>query len=186
MIQDVSYLAKPRRQQIDPTRVPYSIEALSADLRRLNARWEEVQTSRDRKAIYLYLGPVFDLVEVWEALGQLREIASRALRLRGGNLRLARDPVAALIFCTSDSEKADRRTRSKWSRVLQYAARYKSPSKSLEVLVTRRGGINKCAARYAQRLGRHSKKHAKRQRGRTLADDIREQRLSKGGSARGR
>ena len=181
MFQNVSDLISPRRQEVDPTRVPYSDEALSADLRRLDTMWEEFQSSRDRKAIYLFLGPVFDLVEVWEALGQLRELACRALRLRGGNLRLARDPVSAVIYCTADLEKADRRTRSKWSRVLQYAARYKSPSKSLEVFVTRRGGINKCAARYAQRLGRHSKKHAKRQGVRTLADDIREQRLSKGG-----
>ena len=174
-------LPSSRRHEIDAMRVPYSNEALSADLRRLDTMWEEFQSSRDRKAIYLYLDAVFDLVAVWEELGQLREIASRALRLRGGDLRLARDPVAALIFCTSDLEKVDRRTRSKWSRVLQYAARYKSPSKSLEMFVTKRGGINGCADRYSQRLGRHSKKHAKRQGVRTLADDIREQRLSKGG-----
>jgi hypothetical protein len=186
MIQDISDLPDSRRNEIDPTRVPYSDEALRANLLRLENAWEEFQSIRDRAAVYLYLTPVFELVAVWEALGQLREIACRALRIRGGNLRLARDPVSALIYCTSDSGKADRRTRSKWSRVLQYAARYKSPSKSLEVFVKKRGGINECAARYAQRLGRHSKKHAKRQGRRTLADDIREQRLSKGGSAWGR
>ena len=186
MIQDISDLPDPRGNEIDPTRVPYSDEALRANLLRLENAWEEFQSTRDRAAVYLYLTPIFELIAVWEALGQLREITCRALRLRGGNPRLARDPVAALIFCTSDPEKVDRRTRSKWSRVLQYAVRYKSPLKSLEMFVTKRGGINKCAARYAQRLGRHSKKHAKRQRGRTLADDIREQRLSKGGSAWGR
>ena len=172
MIQD---LLAPRRQEIDPNRVPYSNEALSADLQRLDNMWEEFQSRRDRKAIYLYLGPVFELVAVWETLGQLREIACRALRFRCGNLRLTRDPVSAVIFCTSDREKVDRRTRSKWSRVLQYAARYKSSSKSLEIFVTKRGGINECAARYSRRLGQLSKKQAKRQRARTLADDIREE-----------
>lgn len=178
----------PIVQQGDGPRseIPYSDDALRTGLLRLENAWEEFQSTRHRNAVYQYLTPVFELVAVWEALGQLREMACRALRIRGGNLRLARDPVSALIYCTSDPEKADRRTRSKWSHVLQYAARYKSPSKSLEVFVTRRGGINECAARYAQRLGRHSKKHAKQQRARTLADDIREQRLSKGGSAGGR
>jgi hypothetical protein len=173
MIQD---LPNPRWRESDLTKVPYSGEALAADLRRLNVMWEEVQSRRDRKAIYLYLGRVFDLVVVWEALGQLGEIASRALRLRGGNLRLACDPFGALIFCTSDPEKVDRRTRSKWSRVLQYAARYKSPSKSLEMFVTKRGGINQCASRYTRRLGRHSKKQATKRRI-TLADIIRAERI---------
>lgn len=44
MIQDVSQLAS--RQQIDPTRVFYSNEALSADLRRLGTMWEEIQCKR--------------------------------------------------------------------------------------------------------------------------------------------
>jgi hypothetical protein len=113
MIQDASHLPSPRRKAIDPTHVPYSNEALSADMRRLSSLWECVQSSRARKAIYLYLGAVFELVAVWEALGQIREIASRSLRLRDGNPRLARDPFGALIFCTSDPEKVGRRGRSK-------------------------------------------------------------------------
>jgi hypothetical protein len=176
MIQDVSHLIRPCRQHIDPTRVPYSNEALSADLRRLDAMWEEFQSRRDRKAIYLYLGPVLELAAVWEALGQIGEIASSALRLRDGNPQLARDPFGVLIFCTSDPEKVDRRTRSKWSRVLRYATRYKSHSKSLEMFVTKRGGINQCAERYSRRLGRHSKKQVTKRRI-TLADIIRAERI---------
>jgi hypothetical protein len=185
MFQNVSDLISPGRQKIDPTYVPYSNDTLAADLRRLENIWEEVQSIRKRKAIYSYLTGVFELIAVWEALGQLREIACRALRLRGGNLRLACDPVAAVIFCSSDPEKVDRRTRSKWSRVLQYAARYKSPSKSLEIFVRERGGINECADRYSQRLGRHSKKQVNK-RGITLADIIRVERLSKRGFAQER
>jgi hypothetical protein len=142
-------LLSPRQQEIDPTQIPYSNEALRADVRRLSNIWEDVQSRRNRKAIYLYLGQVFNLVEVWEALDQSREIASRALRLRDGNPDLTRDPFGVLIFCTSDPEKVDRRTRGKWSRVLRYAFRYKSSSKSLETFVAERGGINECAARYS-------------------------------------
>jgi hypothetical protein len=35
------------------------------------------------------------------------------------------DPFAAVIRCTADPAKADKRTRSKWSRVMRYAAAYK-------------------------------------------------------------
>jgi hypothetical protein len=52
-----------------PNQVPYSDQALAADLQRLNAVWEEVQSSRERKAIYRYLGLVFDLVEVLGSAG---------------------------------------------------------------------------------------------------------------------
>ena len=44
------------------------------------------------------------------------------------------DPFAVPIFCTSDPEKVDRGTRSKWARCLQFAAMYKSLSKLLEAL----------------------------------------------------
>ena len=172
MMKDVSDLLSPRRQEIDPTRVPYSNEALSADLHRLDDMWEECQCSRERNAIYPYLTAVFDLVGVWEAEGSAQDVARRALRLRLADPNLARDPFATVIFCTSDAEKVDRRTRSKWSRVLQYAAEYKFPPEPLEVFVTKRGGINECAARYAQRLGRHSRKQVNKKRI-TLADIIR-------------
>lgn len=181
MSEYLSHLPSPRQEQCEPTQVPYSNEALSADMRRLSNIWEDVQSSRARKAIYLYLGAVFELVAVWEALGQIREIASRSLRLRDGNPRLARDPFGALIFCTSDPEKVDRRSRSKYARALRHAARYKSPSKSLEIFITERGGINECAERYSQRLGRHSKKRVNKRRI-TLADIIRAERI---GSSRG-
>jgi hypothetical protein len=61
------------------------------------------------------------------------------------------DPFAAVIRCTADPAKADKRTRSKWSRVLRYAAAYKPDSEPLEQFVKRKGGINACAARFPQR-----------------------------------
>jgi len=46
------------------------------------------------------------------------------------------------------------RTRSKWSRVLRYAAEYKTNAKPLAAFVQRKGGINECAGRFARWLGR--------------------------------
>jgi hypothetical protein len=65
-----------------------------------------------------------------------------------------RDPFAAIILCTADSAKADKRTRSKWSRVLRYAAVYKPDSEPLDQFIRRKGGINECAARFSRWLGR--------------------------------
>ena len=64
------------------------------------------------------------------------------------------EPFAAVIYCTSDPEKVDDRTRSKWSRVLRYAAEFKDLDEPLRDFIKRKGGINKCAARFARRLGR--------------------------------
>jgi hypothetical protein len=63
------------------------------------------------------------------------------------------DPFAAVIRCTADPTKADKRTRSKWSRVMRYAAVYKPDPEPLDQFVRRKGGINACAARWARRLG---------------------------------
>jgi hypothetical protein len=63
------------------------------------------------------------------------------------------DPFAAIIRCTADPAKADKRTRSKWSRVLRYAARYKSVSDTFDRFIRRKGGINACAGRFSS-LGR--------------------------------
>jgi hypothetical protein len=56
--------------------------------------------------------------------------------------------------CTADPAKADKRTRNKWSRVMRYAAVYKSDSEPLDQFIMRKGGINACAARFTRWLGR--------------------------------
>ena len=48
----------------EPTTIPFSTEALQANLLRLQNEWETVQASRDRNAIYQYLAAVFELVDV--------------------------------------------------------------------------------------------------------------------------
>ena len=58
------------------------------------------------------------------------------------------EPFAAVILCTSDPNKVDDRTRSKWSRVLRYAAEFKDLDELLADFIKCRGGVNKCAARF--------------------------------------
>jgi len=116
--------------------------------------WEDCQASRDRNAIYGYLSAVFDLVMWWKAEDRAISRARWALQLQRLDLPSTDEPFAGVILCTADRQKVDKRTRSKWSRVLRYAAEYKPSSEPLAAVVQRNGGINKCEARFARYLGR--------------------------------
>jgi hypothetical protein len=137
----------------DPA-IPFSTEALQANLLRLQNEWEAVQASRDRGAIYQYLSAVFETVTSWAKEGRAINRAHRALHLRGHKSVREPEPYAALVLCTSDPVKVDERARSKWSRVLRYAAEFKDLDEPLGDFIVRRGGINRCAAWFARRLGR--------------------------------
>jgi hypothetical protein len=60
-----SFSARLKRSAKEP--VPYCKQALRQDLARVRIAWDECQSSRDRNAIYGYLGAVFDLVMWWAA-----------------------------------------------------------------------------------------------------------------------
>jgi hypothetical protein len=127
--------------------IPYSSEAIRQDLVRVRVAWEGAQSSRDRDAIYGYLTAVFALVAWWAAEGREIDRARRALRLQRLEISEREDPYAAIIRCTADPGKADKRTRSKWSRVMRYAAVYKPDSEPLNQFIKRKGGINACRSR---------------------------------------
>src|SRR5436309_5606955 len=133
--------------------VPYSTQALRQDLLRVRIAWDDCRASRDRNAIYGYLTAVFDLVMWWAAENYAAARARKALRLQNIWPSDHDEPFAAIIRCTSDPAKVDKRTRSKWSRTLRYAAEYKPSSEPLATFIQRKGGINECAARFAS-LGR--------------------------------
>jgi hypothetical protein len=124
--------------------VPYSSEALRQDLQWVRDAWVWVdsQATRDRNAIYGYLSAVYGLVAVGAAEGREVGRARRALRLQRLEVSGREDPSAAIIRCTADPAKADKRTRSKWSRIMRYAAVYKPDSESLDQFIRRKGGIN--------------------------------------------
>jgi hypothetical protein len=111
-------------QPIRPAKeaVPYSTEAMRQDLERLRNAWEDVQASRDRNAIYGYLTAVYALVTWWAVEGREFDRARRALRLQRLKVSDREGAFAAIIRCTADPAKADKRTRSKWSRLIEYAA----------------------------------------------------------------
>ena len=134
--------------------VPYTTRALRQDLLRVRNAWEECQASRERDAIYIYLTAVFDLVAWWAAEGRALERAHKALRLQRICPFAGEEPFAAVIRCTAEPAKVDKRTRSKWSRVLRYALRYKSDSEPLDLFIKRKGRINGCADRFTRCLER--------------------------------
>ena len=141
----------------DPTSIPFTMEAMKANLLRLQNEWDAVQASRDRDAIYRYLSAVFELVEWWDQEGKAVNRAYRALHQRGYPSVREPEPFAALILCTSDPVKVDDRTRSKWSRALRFAAKNKDLDEPLRDFIKRKGGINACAARLDRCLGRMEK-----------------------------
>jgi hypothetical protein len=127
---------------------------LCADLCWLRGVWTEFQTARKRDAVYAYLGGVFDVIIWWIRKCHLFRRVRSSLHICGGDCSKMRDPVSAIIFCSANPGQIDRKTRSKWSRVLWYAAHYKPGSERLDAFIKRKGGINECAERYTERLGR--------------------------------
>jgi hypothetical protein len=105
---------------------------------------------RPKRYLYGYLIAVYGLVSWWAAEERAIDRARRALRLCRLEVSEREDPFAGVIRCTADPAKADKRTRSKWSRVMRYAAAYKSASEPLNQFVRRKGGINSCAARFSR------------------------------------
>jgi hypothetical protein len=134
--------------------IPYTKEALERDLARVQDAWDDSQSDRRRGAIYGYLKAVYDLVNWWSAEGCEVHRAHQALRLRG-LLPLRREDVyAAIIRCTADPARADKRTRSKWSRALRYVKMQKDEKEPVAAFIQRKGGINECNARYGRCLRR--------------------------------
>jgi hypothetical protein len=151
------WLTSPLLKQPIQDDVPYTSQALREDLRRVRNAWDDCQSHRERDAIYAYLTAVFDLVAWWAAENRAISRARWALQLQRLDLPTTDEPFATVILCTSDGDKVDKRTRSKWSRVLRYVMEYKTNVEPLAAFIRRKGGINKCAARFARCLGRRGR-----------------------------
>ena len=138
--------SRPSTSEKEP--IPYSSEALRQDLQRVRDAWDDCQATRKRNLwvpqCRVWPGGVVDGGGTGTGPGSS---VSRSEWDR-------EDVFAAIIRCTADPAKADKRTRSKWSRVMRYAAAYKPDSEPLEQFVRRKGGINACAARFTRWLGR--------------------------------
>ena len=148
------WLVSPRLKTSVRKDIPYTDKALKQDLIRVRNAWDECQASRDRDAIYGYLSAVFGLVAWWAAEHCVIERAQKARRLRHIIPFDQEEPFAAIIRCTADPAKVDKRTRSKWARALRYVLVYKLTSEPLDQFIKRKGGINECAAKFARHIGR--------------------------------
>jgi hypothetical protein len=151
---DQSFHMRSREACAETDAIPYTKQALERDLERVQGAWGDCQADRRRDAIYDYLKAVYDLVNWWSAEGAEIDRARQALRLRGLQPWLREDVYAAIIRCTTDGQRVDKRTRSKWSRVLRYVAMQKDASEPLTAFIKRKGGINECVARYGRYLKR--------------------------------
>jgi hypothetical protein len=134
--------------------IRYTKEAFERDLERVHEAWDDSQADRRRDAIYGYLKAVYDLVNWWSAEECEVDRARQALRSRGLLPWPREDVYAAMIRCTSDPARADKRMRSKWSRVLRYVKMQKDETEPLAGFIKRKGGVNECVARYGRCLRR--------------------------------
>jgi hypothetical protein len=134
--------------------VAYSDSSLAADLARLSDSWRHVQSSRRRDAIFSYMTDVFELVRWWAFEKQADERAARALALKGLAAPTKIEPYRAVIVASVAPQTIDKRTVSKWSRALRFAAAYKPHKKRLRRFIKSQGGINACASAYSRWLRR--------------------------------
>ncbi len=119
----------------------------------VRAAWRQFHKTHDRDGVYGYLRAVFSLVKHYRGRRRTKKLVRRASRFAGLPIDMNADPFAAVIRSTCE-EKLDRKTVSKWSRALRYAARFKKPRVRLRPFIKNRGGINGCAALYTEQLGR--------------------------------
>jgi hypothetical protein len=135
-------------KQPAPTTPEAKLEkSIQADLREVDEAWQRYQATHDRDAVYGYLTAVYNVVTNWKRERRAWKSAGLALRLQGDITSMRVEPFAVLIRCTSDPDKADGKTRSKWSRALRVAEAFKGRDTSIKAFIKGQGGINKCAAR---------------------------------------
>ena len=141
---DSRRIAPPTMQQV--LQIVDALEpAVDDELAVARSAWSEYQSSRKRDAVYPYLTAVFEIVACWKKQHRAKARSQQALAAtkERGAIR-TREPFSVVIFCTSDPCKVDAKTRSKWSRALRYAERFKPESQGLAQFIKSKGGINKC------------------------------------------
>jgi hypothetical protein len=152
---------KPRplsEASLSPPRVGLRAMAIRRNaepgLAAIRGAWGDLQSNRARDAIYDYLESVFKLISDWDERGQTKDRVARIVKVHGLSSAMSAEPFSVIIFCTSDRDVVDAKTRSKWSRVLRYVQRFNRKRKGFKTFIKDKGGINACASRFAARLGR--------------------------------
>jgi hypothetical protein len=114
--------------------------------------WAEFQASRVRNAVYGYLEAVFAAV-IHYKVRRKNKLLRNAFKFAGLPFDGNADPFSAVIRCTC-GRNADGKTISKWARALPYVAHCNVRAMELEAFMKEVGGVNACADRYAEYLGR--------------------------------
>ena len=109
-----------------PTLNPVS--SIEAELAEVRSAWARYRKTNSRDAVYIYLASVFAVVIRWRRLNCALNKSRAALRLWHDAPQMKSEPFAIVIFCTSDADVINAKTRSKWSQVLGYAAQAKPQS----------------------------------------------------------
>jgi len=149
------YLERP--VYVYPVEADYSDVVLDQDIGRLHQAWDDLQGNRNRDAVYDFLAEIFSLVGWWAADRKVKSRAARIVARCGIRPAAVIEPFAALIVVAAYPVKVDKRTGSKWSRVLRYASEFKVPSEPLIEFIKGKGGLNACASRYSRRLRRRAR-----------------------------
>ena len=127
-------------------------ESIRDGLANLSGAWVDFEECRDRDAVYGYLRAVYCLVRRYEGQGRPNRLVRRAFKYAGLPVDKNAVPFAVVIRATCDRHKIDNKTISKWARALRYVAKFKRRT-PLKTFIKSRGGINACAALYAEHLG---------------------------------
>jgi len=122
-------------------------------LERIRRACDDFQARRARDAVYEYLAAVFAIVMHYKVRRRTTRLLRHAFEFANLPLDKNTDPFSAVIRCTSERD-IDNKTISKWARALRYVARSKEPRTRLKIFMKEVGGVNACAARYAE-LRRH-------------------------------
>jgi hypothetical protein len=108
-------------------------KSIWADLGEVEQAWRRYQGTHDRDAVYGYLAAVYNVVMKWK--GEQRAWKSAGLVLRHHQHSGSVEPFAAVSRCTSDPEKVDGKTRSKWSQPLRVAKAFKGRDTSIREFI---------------------------------------------------
>ena len=140
-------IAPERKIQIVGT----SRSTVTDELEHARRAWVQYQSTRKRDAVYGYLNAVFEIVQHWKRPHRAKVSSHQAL-VATKQRRVLRidEPFGIIIFCTSDPEIADAKTRSKFSRVLRYVRKAKPYSQGLTEFIKSNGGLNECALKFTR------------------------------------
>jgi hypothetical protein len=145
------------RQRILNNERELSNQAFHRKLQELQRIFNDLQETRDRDAVYLYLRAIYLLVRPWKLWKRTRTHVRRVQEFACKKVDRNAEPFATVIRYTSD---VDAKTRSKWSRLLRFVERFKPRRQPFKQFVKERGGINGCASRFARCMGPSIRRHS--------------------------